>query len=399
MALTQVRAKIGEEWLTLTLNEATGRYEAQTTAQGTSYHQPGGYWAGEAQATDEAGETVTVTADKMAGLRFVVREETAPTLTLVSPAPGYLLSQAVTLVFEATDETGGSGVDPDSFSLEGATAEVIPNGYRFTWSGTWTDGPHTVTASVNDYDGNVSTVSGAYLVDTVPPELYLQKPYQRHVTDAESVLVSGVVLDTTSGVGAVTVDGAAVPVASGRFEKEVPLDVGENTIPITVTDQAGNTTTGSVYMIRLITDRAQTDIDAIKALREIPVALWTDEQKAAWDYAVRRGSTDYWTLNRVGITVYFLSEVLKQHGYSVDVDPKKDYTKNDYPTESEWRKYLADVAEVATAQKVPVTELPATLNNPTLDKFNRVEKALVDADALFPKYFAWTAGELTAGGY
>lgn len=398
MALTQVRAKIGEEWLTLTLNESTGRYEAKTTAQGTSYHQPGGYWAGEAQATDEAGETVTVTADKMAGLRFVVREETAPTLTLISPAPGYLLSQAVTFVFEATDETGGSGVDPDSFSLEGATAEAITNGYRFTWSTTWTDGPHTITASVSDYDGNLSTVSGAYLVDTVPPELYLQKPYQRHVTDAETVLVSGVVLDTTSGVGAVTVDGEAVPVADRRFEKVVHLDVGENTIPITVTDQAGNTTTGSVYMIRLITDRTQADVDALTALKNKHWSQFTQEEKDFW-WGVVRGAYNAEDYNRVGVAVEFLAEELKKRGYAISVDGKTDWTEEDAPTVDDLETYLLNVAKIRAAQPVEAPEVPPDWEDPTVEEANNIEKILVETDALFPKYFAWTAGELTAGGY
>lgn len=398
MALTQVRAKIGEEWLTLTLNEATGRYEAQTTAQGTSVHQPGGYWPGEVEATDEAGETVAVTADNMSSLRFVVREESAPALTLISPAPGYLLAQENTFVFEAVDEAGGSGVDPDSFSLEGAAAEEIPGGYRFTWSTAWADGQHTIMASVSDYDGNAATVSGAYIVDTVPPELYLQEPYQRHVTDEESVLVAGAVSDPTSGVGAVIVAGEAVSVASGRFETTVPLEVGENTIPIMVTDRAGNSTAGSVYMIRLITDRTQADADALAALAGKSWSKMTQEEKDLWNGLAKGGynAQDY---NRVGVAVGFLAEALKKRGYRIPVDAKTDWEESDAPTVSNLGTYLSNVARIRAAQPIDAPPVPPDWVNPTIQKANDIEKILVETDALFPKYFAWTAGEITAGGY
>lgn len=399
MALTQVRALFNGEWVTLTLNEATGRYEAQVTAQGTSYHQPGGYWPVSLEAQNQEGTIATASPSTMSALKFVVREESAPTLTLVSPSPGYLLSQAVTFVFEAVDEEGGSGVDPGTFSLPGAATEAIPGGYRFTWSATWADGPHTMTASVSDHDGNVSSVSGAYIVDTVPPELYLKKPYRRHITDAEAVLVAGVVVDTTTPNMTVTVDGKAVPVASGKFESSVPLKVGENTIPITVTDGAGNVTTGSVYMIRLITDRDVSDLDTIMEIQNIPVDEWTDEQRQRWNAAIRRGSVDEWTLNRVGVAVEFLAGKLRAYGYDVTVDRKTDFIDQDVPTASAFDSYLKDVSAAAEAQAFPVTQLPDTLDQPTLDKFNRVEKALVDADEYFPLYFAWSAGEVSSGGY
>lgn len=426
MALTQVRAKIGEDWLTLTLNEATGRYEAQTTAQGTSVHQPGGYWPGEAEATNAGGETATATAANMSGLRFVVREETAPTLILISPAPGYLQTNAPVFVWEATDEAGGSGVDSDSFSLDGATAVAIEGGYRFTWTAAWPDGPHTVTASVSDYDGNETTISGAYLVDTVPPELYLTKPYQRHVTDAESVFVAGVVSDVTSGIKAVTVGGEAVwppaggvgetilsqaapassfakgvlPAAAGTesFSAVVPLAVGENTIPVVVTDGAGNQTTGSVYMIRLITDRTQADADYLQTLIAKAWDDFTDGEKAYWDGVVRGGYNDE-DYNRVGKAVEVLTAELVRRGYAPGTSPKTDWTEGDAPTEDDLDTYLGNVTKIRAAQPIDAPPVPPDWEDPTVEEANDIEKILVETDKLFPHYFAWTAGELTAGGY
>lgn len=429
MALTQVRAKLGDTWVVLTYNEATGRYEGTLTPSGTSYHQPSGYFLVTVEASNEAGETTSISGEQLSSLRLVVKETTAPTLTLISPTPGYLQTQTPTFVFEATDEEGGSGVDPESFSVtpsvsangadsslrEGASAPLteggapeggggsytpIPGGYRFTWSppGGWADGSHTVTASVSDYDGNTATVSGAYIVDTVPPELLLREPYLRHVVDDKTVTVSGEAWDITAPAVTVTVAGEAVTVADKKFSAAVPLEVGENHIPIKVTDGAGNQTTAEVYMIRLVTDRGQTDIDAIKALWGKPVATWTDEDRETWEAAIRRGSWDPVTLNRVGITVGWLAGELQKRGYIANVSPKTDWTTQDTPTRTPMAEYLQDVETVRSAQDLYVQEILLTMRRSTLEGWNNIEKALVEVDEIFPRYTAWTAGEITCGG-
>lgn len=425
MALTQVRAKLGEEWVVLTYNEATGRYEGQLTPSGTSYHQPGGYFPVAVEATNDSGDTATATAETMASLRLVVRETTAPALTLVSPAPGYLQTGAPTFVFEAVDEEGGSGVDPESFEVSAAAetilsqaspagsfgkgalsaaaeTEEIPGGYRFTWSppGGWADGQHTVTASVQDYDGNLSTVSGAYTVDTVPPALYLKKPYLRHVVDEPSVSVAVEAWDGGSGIASVIIGGINVGAAQGGRPQtaDVPLDVGENHIQIVATDAAGNQTTQELYMIRLVTDRTKADMDVIRALWKKPVQTWTEEEQAAWAGAVQRGSWTAETLNRVGIAVDFLAGELEKRGYMPSVQSKTDWTMQDAPTLPQMTTYLQNVETVRSAQGVYIPDIPGTLRMASHEAFNAVEKALVETDAVFPHYFAWTSGEITCGG-
>ena len=94
MALTQVRARIGTEWVTLTYNDATGRYEGTLTPPGTSIHQPGGYYSVEVEATNDSGDTASISGTQLASLRLVVQETTAPVVTLVFPAQGYLTTSA-----------------------------------------------------------------------------------------------------------------------------------------------------------------------------------------------------------------------------------------------------------------------------------------------------------------
>lgn len=403
MALTQVRAKLGDTWTVLTYNEATGRYEGTLTPPGTSIHQPGGYYNIQVEASDQSGETASISGTQLPSLRLVVRETAAPALTLVSPAPGYLKTGTPVFVFEAVDEEGGSGVDPGTFSLEGAAAEAITGGYRFTWSppGGWADGGHTITASVADYDGNVSTVSGAYTVDTVPPELILLKPFLRHVTDAGSVLVSGEAWDITAPNITVTVAGNAVPVVSGGFEAEVPLAVGENHIQVVATDGAGNQTTGEVYMIRLVTDRTREDVSKLGTLMARPVSQWSQEELEWFNTApCLRGSYNVEDWNRVGLAVQLLAGELARRGYAPSVQPKTDWARTDAPTRGQMDTYLKNAAAVRDAQPVERVQslpLPASMRHTAVEDWNHIEQALVEADKLFPRYSAWTSGEATCG--
>lgn len=410
MALKTVRAKLGDLWVALAYNAATGRYEGALTPPGTSIHQPGGYFSVEVQASNETGQTASITGAQLPALRLVVRETAAPALALVSPPPGYLNTGTPTLIFEAVDEEGGSGVNPESFAVSAEPAaggggssawEEIPGGYRFSWSppGKWADGPHTVTASVRDYDGNGSTISAAYIVDTVPPELLIRQPYQRHVVDDEYIIVAGEVWDLTAPAVTVTVAGEAVPVTAGRFEAEVPLEIGSNHIAVIAADGAGNQTEAEVYMIRLVTDRTQADTDTVLDLCARGYARWTAEERAWWaSTRCLRGSYDHRDLNRVETAVEWLAGELERLGYLVKASPKTKWTAEDAPVRSQLETYLVGVNAVREVQGLEMPEIPRTMAGLTIDGANRIERALVEVDAAFPQYSAWTAGEITCGG-
>lgn len=400
MAITLVRAKLGEEWITLTYNEATRRYEGKLTPPGTSSHQPGGWYSVTVEAVNDGGETAQLDGSTSQALRLTVRETTAPALTLISPVPGFLTAHDPVFIFEATDEEGGSGVDPDSFSLEGAAVEEIEGGYRFTWvpPEPWPDGRYALTASVSDHDGNVSAVSGAWVVDTTPPVLRLKTPYMRHVVNTESVLVSGTAWDA-NGVE-VAVNG--VPAGGERFSVTVPLEVGENTIQVTARDPTGWEATETIYLIRLITDRTQGDVDALRALQRRPMNTWSEVDFEQFQRHKLRGAYTADAMNRVGIAVHFLAEELKKRGYSPKVSPKTDWTRAGAPTQSPGAALCADVQTIRDAQglewlsNIPV---PDMLRHITHDGANRLEQVLVEVDTVFPKYTSWSAGEISCGEF
>lgn len=426
MALTQVRVNVGGEWITLTYNQATGRYEHKVAfvppgsdidtapllaagctiiPQGTSIHQPGGYYSLTAEAANQSGEKASISGTQLASLRLVVRETAAPVLTLVSPPEGWLTVSSPAFVFLAQDEAGGSGIDLDSAqaSIDGlsvpCTLTQDGEGYRLTFSGSGlSEGPHTVTVSISDRDGNRTTASAAYQIDTIPPALRVDKPYLRHVVDEDTVTVAGEAWDSASAV-TVTVGGRQVEVAEGQFSIAWPLEVGENSIQVTARDAAGWETSETVYMIRLITDRAPADQGLLLELVRRPVWEWTAQEQTWYNTAIQRGGYNAEDINRVGAAVRYLSAELERRGYfPVPVPPKTDWTAKDAPTVPQMEDYLSNVEHIRDAQGVELPEIPETMRQLTGGGANQIERALVEADAVFPRYEIWTAGELTSGG-
>lgn len=259
MAIKTVKATINGQTYDLTLNSASGKWEATITAPGeTSYNLAGGYYNVSVEATNEAGTKGSADASTVDGLKLVVKETVAPVITIVSPTSGaYVANSKQPVVFNITDETGGSGVDistlvvkQDGTAVAAAniTHTAITNGYSVTYtpSAALSDGSHTVTINCKDHDGNAATEkSTTYTVDTVPPTLNVTSPADGLITAASSVTVAGTTNDATSSPVVITIslngtDQGTIPVGTGgTFSKVVTLKEGSNTIIVKAKDAAG----------------------------------------------------------------------------------------------------------------------------------------------------------------
>lgn len=259
MAIKTVKATINGQTYDLTLNSASGKWEATITAPGkTSYNLAGGYYNVSVEATNEAGTKGSADASTVDGLKLVVKETVAPVITIVSPTAGaYVANSKQPVVFNITDETGGSGVDistlvvkQDGTAVAAAniTHTAITNGYSVTYtpSAALSDGSHTVTINCKDHDGNAAAEkSTTYTVDTVPPTLNVTSPADGLITAASSVTVAGTTNDATSSPVVITIslngtDQGAIPVGTGgTFSKVVTLKKGSNTIIVKAKDAAG----------------------------------------------------------------------------------------------------------------------------------------------------------------
>lgn len=259
MAIKIVKATINGQTYDLTLNSASGKWEATITAPGkTSYNLAGGYYNVSVEATNEAGTKGSADASTVDGLKLVVKETVAPVITIVSPTAGaYVANSKQPVVFNITDETSGSGVDistlvvkQDGTAVAAAniTHTAIANGYSVTYtpSAALSDGSHTVTINCKDHDGNAATEkSTTYTVDTVPPTLNVTSPADGLITATSSVTVAGTTNDATSSPVVITIslngtDQGTVPVGTGgTFSKVVTLKEGSNTIIVKARDSAG----------------------------------------------------------------------------------------------------------------------------------------------------------------
>lgn len=284
MAIKTVKATINGQTYDLTLNSASGKWEATITAPGkTSYNLAGGYYNVSVEATNEAGTKGSADASTVDGLKLVVKETVAPVITIVSPMSGaYVANSKQPVVFNITDETGGSGVDistlvvkQDGTAVAAAniTHTAITNGYSVTYtpSAALSDGSHTVTINCKDHDGNAATEkSTTYTVDTVPPTLNVTSPADGLITAASSVTVAGTTNDATSSPVVITIslngtDQGTIPVGTGgTFSKVVTLKEGSNTIIVKAKDAAGKESS----VIRTVT--LDTSVPKIKAATITP---------------------------------------------------------------------------------------------------------------------------------
>lgn len=259
MAIKTVKATINGQTYDLTLNSASGKWEATITAPGqTSYNLAGGYYNVSVEATNEAGTKGSADASTVNGLKLVVKETVAPVITIVSPTSGaYVANSKQPVVFNIVDESGGSGVDistlvvkQDGTAVAAAniTHTAIANGYSVTYtpSAALSDGSHTVTINCKDHDGNAAAEkSTTYTVDTVPPTLNVTSPADGLITAISSVTVAGTTNDATSSPVVITIslngtDQGAVTVGTGgTFSKVVTLKEGSNTIIVKARDSAG----------------------------------------------------------------------------------------------------------------------------------------------------------------
>ena len=171
MAVKKVEAVINGQTYTLTLNSATGKYEATITAPAkSSYNQSGHYYPVTVKATDDAGNVRTVDdSDSSVGssLRLKVKEKTAPVGTITYPtASAYIINNKPTFRFKITDDD--SGVKPDTIGItidsgskitgSAIVKTAVSGGYECTYTPdtALSDGSHTIKIDASDNDGNAA---------------------------------------------------------------------------------------------------------------------------------------------------------------------------------------------------------------------------------------------------
>ena len=397
MAITQVRAQFNGQWYTLTYNEDARAYQTAITPDTFSGGQPDGYYDVTVEATNDSGVVVTTDGGNLPGLRLVVRETIPPILTLVSPEAGYVTTNTPAVTWTAQDNAGGSGIDPDSamVKLDGKAVPAeqvsVTAGAGGTYTITYTpgaalaEGPHTVQAGISDNDGNTATMEANYIVDTVPPVLSAFLSFEEVVVDAYTVTITGQSNDATAPPVTMTVmdNGAAAGAPEvgpdGRFSFLLNLEVGENHITVTATDRAGLTTTASYYIIRMVTDRTQADVDALND----------------------RGTYNASDLNRVNTAMAYLDRWLSEAGYITGyANQDIAWAMDDIPLQAQMADYLSNVGAIGgTFPLANAPAIPASMEFLTHEGANHIERVLVLTDQIRArlKRSPFVSGEIFCG--
>lgn len=257
MAVSSVKATINGQTYNLTYNSDTGAYEGTLTAPSTSsFNQTGGYYGISVTAYDDSGNSTTVNAANSQfgdSLKLVVKETTAPTISVTSPTNGALLTNnKPTISWKCQDADSGVNAETiklyiDDVEVSGTiSASGSASSYTCSYvpSTALSDGSHTLKFSCSDNDGSSREESITIEVDTVAPTLTVSSPSENVKTNQSSITVSGYTNDITSSPVTVTVNGSSVEVnSSGYFTTDVSLSVGQNTITVVAKDGAGKTTT------------------------------------------------------------------------------------------------------------------------------------------------------------
>lgn len=237
---------------------------------------------------------------------------------------------------------------------------------------------------MTDSSARMLVVDRRLIEDKDPPVIFLAAPDLHRIVDSEEVKISGYSKDITSGVAAVTVAGQPVEVDfGGHFSKTVPLTVGVNSIPVTAQDWAGVSNTVNVWMLRLITDRTQTDVDRVTALLGKNWNDFTQEEKDYWNGVVK-GAYNTSDMNRVGTAVAHISDYLISAGYNPDTSPKIDWEESDAPTIIQAETYLGNVSKLKTLLPVTNLNVPLDMQNLTFKDANNIESILVSIDRAIP---------------
>ena len=198
----------------------------------------GGAFASGELVSDEGSYSLVVTAADLAGntateTRTFIIDKTPPSLSISSPADGYVTSQgSVEIVAAVTDAVGVAEVRHGvELAVPGADGSYRVPAFLL-------EGNNVLTLTATDVAGNPSTASVMVVRDTRAPALTVTSPTKGARIGALSVLVTGTAFDSTALT--VEVSGQPAPLAAdGTFQVTAPLVSGDNTLTISATDAAG----------------------------------------------------------------------------------------------------------------------------------------------------------------
>jgi len=202
-------------------------------------------------------------ADSVVGYLFNTNTKGTPPYLMITaesltPSNGPALSLATlanhAITNNATLNITGTVTDSagvKSLTINGANVTVNPDG-SFSYAVTLITGANTITTVATDLAGNQTTDTRTITLDQTAPVLTITQPADNSVTNTSSLQITGTMNDAISTVVTASVNNGATTnahIAGTVFDVTVTLVPGINSIVITATDQAGNTSSANWTVI------------------------------------------------------------------------------------------------------------------------------------------------------
>ena len=170
--------------------------------------------------------------------QWTVADTTGPTLNVSTLLDG-LTTKYSTLNIEGTVSDSESGVKSVTVNANSLT---IDSG-KFSTALTLTDGANIITTVATDNADNTTTDRRIITLDQTAPGLTITLPADNSITNKTTVEITGTVDDATATITA-NRSTAGVTMNGNNFSVTLDLTSGLNTIDITATDPAGNSSSG-----------------------------------------------------------------------------------------------------------------------------------------------------------
>lgn len=228
-------------------------------------------------ATDENGKNAVRSYQNVSGAwssspaaegNYMIRarvsyEVTGPVIT--SPATGFITKEPVTTITGTASPT--------------TTIELKQNGEVVGDTVVGDDGTFSIEANLVEGSNEFSVVSKlngkvtgestsvTVMLDTLAPELTIDKPANGEKINRETVTVEGLISD--ANIDTIMVNDAPATVSNGKYSKRMILDNGTNEITVTAIDKAGNSVSKTVTVTA---DFEAPQISNLKPVNDIYIA-------------------------------------------------------------------------------------------------------------------------------
>ena len=188
----------------------------------------------------------------------VIVDTSGPIIIVNWPLPevgAVMTSGDVVVSATVTDYVAGVNSSSIIVLLNGSKVgfSFDPSSGNLTANLTLSDGVYNVTIVASDNAGNTANASIIFTVDSTPPSISVISPGNNSILGTSNVYIAAFASDAMTGVNAssisLEVNGAAIPFnyTGGLIEAYVNLSEGVYRLDISVSDNAGNTATATIF--------------------------------------------------------------------------------------------------------------------------------------------------------